>query len=411
MPLTRDQELGLAAFEKFLFDDVEKDFVLSGFSGCGKTHLTEEMLNSLHNAIKTYQLLDANRHIEYEVTATTNAAAKVLSNRLKLPVSTIFSALDITLRECHRTGRELLNFSKCKHIMDEIIYFVDEASYLSKEMLIKMREYRPNAKFVYIGDKFQLAPIGFDEAPAFGMNCPSFHLSKIVRNTGPLQDFVVALKDGVEKHRFFSLQPWHNGSSINIVGGAEFQAAIDAEFGRPDFKINDAKILAYHNTTVRDYAEYVRELQGKPLELTKDDTVIVNKTYGNLPTDSMATIDDIRRSVNDEYGLETYQLTLKEVGHPVPFTPESDKLNQLLKAYAASASAGDIYWSEYFDLKNYFIDVRDPNACTTHKSQGSTYEKVFIDMHDLNACRSKSMLRRLRYVGGSRASKEVWIYV
>ncbi|CAL9958865.1 Dda-like helicase [Vibrio phage D472] len=411
MPLTSDQKSGLAAFEKFLFDDVERDFVLSGFSGCGKTHLTEEMLNSLHNAIKTYQLLDANRHIEYMVTATTNAAANVLSKRLKLPVGTIFSALDITLRECHRTGRELLNFSKCKVIRDEIIYFVDEASYLSKEMLLKMREYRPNAKFVYIGDKFQLAPIGFDEAPAFGIKCPSFHLNKIVRNTGPLQDFVVALKDGVEKSRFFSLHDWHNGSSINIVNGEDFQAAIDAEFGRTNFKINDAKILAYHNKTVRAYAEYVRELQGKPEDFVQGDCVIVNKTYGNLPTDSLATVKDIRRAREDKYSLATYQLTLQEIGSPVPFTTETGKLNALLKSYAASASAGDIYWSEYFDLKNYFIDIRDPNSCTTHKSQGSTFEKVFIDMHDLNECRSKSMLRRLRYVGGSRASKEVWIYV
>lgn len=410
MNLTPEQQSGLAAFDKFLFDDSERDFILSGFSGCGKTYLTEAMITSVINAIKTYQLLDADREIDYEITATTNAAAEVLSQRLNMPVRTIFSALDISLRECHRTGRELLNFDKCKFSKKETIYFIDEASYLSKEMLLKMREKRPNAKFVYIGDKFQLAPIGFNEAPAFGQSCPSFHLSKIIRNKGDLQDFVIELKNGVEKSRFYPFMNKHNGDTIQIVNGEDFQKAIDAEFGRPNFNIGDAKILAYHNHEVKAYANYVRNIHGKPDWFVKGDTVIVNKTYGNVATDSMCKIVSIDQPKQNDYGLDTYLVTLDRLGHPVPYTPEDYKLKQMLKQYASRASAGEIHWSEYFDLKNHFIDIRDPNASTVHKSQGATYQTVFLDMHDLNECRSKSMLRRLRYVGVSRASTRIFIY-
>ena len=45
--LTQDQETALKAFELFLMDPVETVFVLSGYSGCGKTTLVRTLLDSL----------------------------------------------------------------------------------------------------------------------------------------------------------------------------------------------------------------------------------------------------------------------------------------------------------------------------------------------------------------------------
>lgn len=61
-------------------------------------------------------------------------------------------------------------------------------------------------------------------------------------------------------------------------------------------------------------------------------------------------------------------------------------------------------WSEYYTVRNLFLDIRPPYACTVHKSQGSTYCNVFIDMDDIKHASNKM---RLMYVAITRCSNTV----
>jgi superfamily I DNA/RNA helicase len=64
-------------------------------------------------------------------------------------------------------------------------------------------------------------------------------------------------------------------------------------------------------------------------------------------------------------------------------------------------------WKEYFDLKNFFTDIRHTYACTVHKSQGSTYKTVFIDVSDISKNNKLQEVARLMYVAVTRASDRV----
>ena len=78
--LTKDQQSALDAFIQFLTDPIETVFVLSGYSGTGKSSLVKVLLDRLPSIYKSIKLVDP-CHKEYsvELTATTNKAAESLS--------------------------------------------------------------------------------------------------------------------------------------------------------------------------------------------------------------------------------------------------------------------------------------------------------------------------------------------
>jgi exodeoxyribonuclease V len=66
-------------------------------------------------------------------------------------------------------------------------------------------------------------------------------------------------------------------------------------------------------------------------------------------------------------------------------------------------------WRKFYRFKEAMADLRPPFARTCHKSQGSTFETVFLDLSDIGKCKSRDDLRRLIYVGMTRASHNLII--
>jgi hypothetical protein len=406
MLLTKDQSTAEDSFFKCLVDS-HPEFVLTGFSGCGKTYLTGVLIKKLEVWSKSYNLIDPFHVLKWELTATTNKAAQVLTEELGHPATTIYSALGIVMRECHKTGRELLDYRNCKEDSSIIFYFIDEASYLSDEVLDAMRMYRPKAVFIFIGDPYQLPPVGTNRAPVFFKGYPQAQLTTIVRqNPSALQDLVVELKDSVKTGKNIAIR--NNNTDICVLNGDEFSQAIYDEYYRQDWKKEDSKILAYKNRTVLEYNQYVREVRGLPEDFRCGDLVAVNQAYASIKTDTILRLDYVgNMKISKKYGLICYPVTLGGMG--LLYTPETVKLKKLLQEYANNSYING--WDAYWDLKNHFIDLRDIFACTVHKSQGSTYTNLYLDMHDVNTCMSPGLLRRLKYVALSRAAKRVFIYV
>ncbi len=77
----------------------------------------------------------------------------------------------------------------------------------------------------------------------------------------------------------------------------------------------------------------------------------------------------------------------------------------LLKEFARKKQ-----WREYIIVKNTYMVLRLPHACTIHKSQGSTYENVYIDLDSFKACKDRETLARLLYVAVSRAKNHVYFH-
>jgi len=84
---------------------------------------------------------------------------------------------------------------------------------------------------------------------------------------------------------------------------------------------------------------------------------------------------------------------------------EPEKLKALLKYLSSNKN-----WKTFFMVKNGIIDLRQRDASTVHKAQGSTYDTVFLDIADLTSCNAKSMVARMLYVAVSRARHRLVIY-
>ena len=105
------------------------------------------------------------------------------------------------------------------------------------------------------------------------------------------------------------------------------------------------------------------------------------------------------------------------------FDSLSTKLENLrINAIKSSSSNKKLAWRKYFELNSQFLTPFDlvyngrlikkksldyGYAMTTHKSQGSTYDKVLVDMGNILKCHDKSELRQLQYTAISRTKKDV----
>lgn len=122
------------------------------------------------------------------------------------------------------------------------------------------------------------------------------------------------------------------------------------------------------------------------------------------------------KSISDvkEYRLPGFKLPYKEVKIDLRnnynlkiYLPrnENREFNDALNYFKKAKD-----WPNFFLLKNNFIDLRNREASTIHKAQGSTYDFVILIMDDIFSCRDVSQLRRMLYVAASRAKDVVYIY-
>jgi hypothetical protein len=67
-------------------------------------------------------------------------------------------------------------------------------------------------------------------------------------------------------------------------------------------------------------------------------------------------------------------------------------------------------WGKYYELRNNYPDLRQFDAATVHKSQGSTYDTVFIDLANISSCHQPNAVARMLYVAFSRPRSRIFLY-
>ena len=146
----------------WLEDKDDKQFVLSGHSGTGKSHLISKLIKKLKEEF-----------INYNVMSFTGKAVDVLRNRGIEEAQTIHSTIymPITDGEGNITDWEL----RFDMVGDLII--IDEYSMLSEKIIEDLRLF--DRKILFVGDNFQLPPVGEDEN--FLEKYTNYTLTKIVR--------------------------------------------------------------------------------------------------------------------------------------------------------------------------------------------------------------------------------------
>lgn len=404
--LTNDQQNALEAFGRFMTDPTETVFVLSGYSGTGKTTLVKTLLEQLPNFMKTVQLLNPTVE-DYPVmlTATTNKAAENFSQLTNREVTTIHSYLGLRVCNDYATGITTL-IPKSMVPKEGVLLFIDEASYVDNNLLRLIFKLTKDCKIVFIGDPAQLTPIKSSGTPVFTAHFPGAHLSQVVRQAegNPIVDLSTKFRETVNSGEFFSFTP--DGQSVKYLERSDFNKAIESEFTRPDWKYQDSKVLAWTNKCTIGYNHAIRDhVKGNP-NFQVGDYAVCNKyvQVGNksIKTDQLVQITGISPDTS-EYDVAGNQFTLDN--YISVFMPKSlaDKNALIKKARAAEQ------FSIVERADNQWIDLRAAYAQTVNKSQGSTYARVFIDLDDIKRCNSGDQIARMLYVGVSRARQQVFL--
>jgi len=421
--LNQDQDQAVKKFQEFL-DSPEKEFLLTGFAGSGKSFLVNYFIKTIDNYCRLKETLEPETFTWWEVflTATTNKAAKALQDNINKFCTTIHSLLGLKPKNDYKTGKVYLdctNFSKAFSLPDKSIIFIDEASMISTELLYYIKQVvdnTNNTKIVYIGDPYQLTPVESGFSPVFeSVNNKAF-LSKVQRQLqgNPIielsQEYRKILDNSSKPKKWPEIIP--DNKNIFLCNNKEFEQAIVNHYNQPHNQ-DDLKILAWTNEQVSLYNIYVRKLYTSSDAYLPGEFVVVNDPHiknGSVQilAETILQIKKIYPLVYDVYGIPGYSITLKPLqGHRtyMGFLPKSYSLKKAkLKEFARRKD-----WSSYFHIKESYFDLRPVHASTVHKAQGSTYQKVFIDFDDLKKNRNWKEIARLAYVAITRASEAIYI--
>ena len=405
--LTDDQQAALTAFNQFLLDPIETVFVLSGYSGCGKSTLVRTIIDEVPNFMRAARLLHATqKDYQIELTATTNKAAENLGQITGQAASTIHSVLGLRVQTDYKTNVTTLLPRSNHDIKEGYLLFIDEASYVDSQLLGLIFKLTRNCKIVFIGDPAQLTPVKATSTPVFDAKFSGAALTTVVRQAegNPIVDLSTKFRETVNTGQFFAFTP--DGDAVKYLMRDEFNAAIEAEFTRPDWRYQDSKILAWTNKCVINYNHFVRNhVKGDP-HFQVGDYAICNSFLSlgrqSIKTDQLVQItgiepDTIYQSVPGNWFMLDYTTRV--------FQPKSlAEKNARIKLARAENDLTIVA-----ELETQWSDLRAAYACTINKAQGSTFDRVFVDLDDIRRCNSGDQIARMLYVGISRARHQVFL--
>jgi len=416
-------------------DKTRTIMVLEGAAGTGKTTVVENILQDYHSQARLNALVTngiGDRFMDYQVTATTNKASRVIGDITGQESGTIHSLLNLKVVFGHGQNGTLAPRKKDQSpSFRNTLFIIDEASYVSQELMdfiTKIILQSPASgqaektwnKVLFIGDPYQLDPPGGTAEPIFAKHATTATLTTVSRNFGPIFDLAAKYKDVLANGAPFPKIQEVPGFITWDQKGPDFKDRLDICYSKYHHS-DDAKVLAYTNQKVIQYNSYISKAILGTDEISVNQIMYTNNPIPSQRNDSilfstdeavsLSTILDHQASVHGIPG-KMVQLNLKSKNHVAThgsqsfFLPDSqDKLKYVLSGMAARKE-----WSDYFTLKNNSLDLRPSYACTVHKSQGSSYKEVFIDLDDIGTCKDPKTMARLLYVAFSRASQKVHIY-
>lgn len=431
---TTCQAKALYLLEEFLDNPAkQKVFMLKGSAGTGKTTLMQALVS---------YLADSAFHIE--LLAPTGKATKVLTKRSKSLATTIHHLLYLPVEL--EDGRIFYHYrpNLCKI---RTVYVVDEASMLPSvatndglffaenallnDLLRHAEEGHPDNQIIFVGDTYQLEPIGETESVAlseqlfrkkFDLHVASTMLQEVMRQaTGsPIIGLANRVKDLKDKDlplksQFLPLPRLRSESEAVHYFMTFFEAP------QPENVI----FLALSNEKVHHLNQTVREQIGvSALPLAKGDLVYLDATWSNSAhhivrgetglvvgvggkVEVRANLRFIEaeiafRNMNNEWFKVQAHLMLDYLTAEKPMIAQeqmkylkADRMSNN-KTYRSTERASDDPYMSAMRLRYGY-------ALTGHKAQGSEWERVLIDprFHLGNG-------HRWLYTAITRAKEEVW---
>jgi exodeoxyribonuclease-5 len=456
VPLTADQAAAADRFATWLDQPADgRPFVLAGYAGTGKTHLSMRLLRQVEQC-----------GLCWTVVAPTHKAVDVLRHHLQragLQATWYPSTLHRLLRLKLRRERDLERCEETRQTAAALehlgLVLIDEASMVDSPLLeIVLRCAHPfRTRLVFVGDPAQLPPVGETASPVFAMErAERACLTHVVRHQGPVLRLAEGLRQGTLPCRAPPVLPPLRSplGTVALVDRSEWLTAAQdalrrsAERDDPDL----ARILCYTNRSLErlvpmarralhgDRADRLPVLPGEvlitrravmaaacragetqeeepDLVLGSNREVLVQEVesepcplaeFGVEASPTGVTVIDALVATVETAGSRLSLRLLPPLGSP----PRQD-LEEVLRHLAEEArlapkGAARPLWRRFFLLRDAFASLGPAAVLTVHRSQGSTFAEVFVE-RDVFWPRDEVLRRQLAYVAVSRASQAVWL--
>lgn len=449
--LSPDQRKGLAEMLTFMRDASQREMVLTGAAGTGKTSLLHVFLKELSKEFKK---------IKVYCTAYTNEAVRVLSQRSgKNYDKTISGLLGLKLEQNEDKGKILVRDGVC-HASKYRLIVIDEASMVNDDcyaMIQSVLRDFPQMKILYVGDEAQLPPVNFASSVVFSCVPNIFRLTKVMRvaEDNPIIDLVTPIRD--PRNMLRPEDCFEHVDRVNERGeGVRFYTAkkpffenLFADFMSEEYKDNKnfCRLLAYTNNAVDKSNSFIRRhIFGNEVEeYTPGDDLIVTEGYsiplvGDKSLQVYANgerleVIEAEKYTEQETNIVCWSLLVdnylapsnkRELRHVKVVAAEglptyiALKRQLIGKAKTLCAEIDPItghpvhnrheVWQEYYDFINSFCYVNYSYAMTIHKAQGSTIDNVYVVEKDINICDWDILQRnKLKYTAFTRAAKNLHI--
>lgn len=428
--LNQDQQDTVEKLNTFL-KGPERFFRLDGPAGTGK---------STTAAIWAQEAVGDG--VQLALAAPTNKATRnlrVFKNKInrsaKIPTGTIYSLLGLVLGK-DGEAREIQTTDT--HKMEGVqVVVLDEWSMVNDSLMGYVRRHADahDCKFVFMGDPYQLPPVGQDES-AVARLYRNAALSKVERHDNQILTFATHLRECIENGTRPSFKTDRDAEGgVSVLPPRDFYKQLKKAFSSEIYQEHpDAfKTLAWRNAIVDSFNESIREAM-----------------YGDEPADPFEIGERIvaKAPVMDVYqfkleGKEAFIAVTDEEGtvrscvkaaHPifefvecwaVLFENEDEvtvcgylPTNAGRSAYQAhknrlyeDAKTGRGKWAAFWQFIGLFADLAPCHALTTHRGQGSTYRTTFVDVNDILANRNERERLRMLYTAATRPSKSLILKV
>lgn len=418
MNLTEEQKEAVHKIFTWCMTD-EPAMCLTGIAGSGKSTVLKEVFSgeNLRRLEFKYENEDS-QNLSVNIVATTNKAAKALSDVFGQNIRTLHSFLD--LRPDSPKDIKRRSYLVPKNAVKILV--IDEASMLDWSIYILLtgiqkwnadksinEDRNSQIKFLYVGDKYQLPPIKGKKPYIFNRGYREVSLERVMRTQNKyIEDLYLTARSYIPN------APEHINQIEPIrLPSAEFHDLIQKSFTTAP---EDSVILGYTNQCVIRYNKMVQNIRGESTELVEGGVYVVNNScipFGIgrrlLRTEQRVRLESVQPTIIKHTSLENIK-TVKIDGIRYMAGNSEDVRNSIKLLKLLAKDKGSDSWEvvelRYFD--NYVADLRPGYAMTIHKSQGSTYKNVFIDVPDILKCRSTELRNRLFYVAISRAQENVY---
>ena len=440
--------------------------LIKGAAGFGKTVLVGMVIEYLVKA----------EYGTIGMLAPTGQAVRVCRNSIGVNSTAIkYGTIHSAFAMFPKKDSEVLKFVQQKGrkiwAYDCDILIVDKVSQLEDKLFFYIQEYaeKKNTKIIFVGDKFQIPPIGQEYSIPFSKNevkeynIIEFELTKPIRQLqgNPILNNADFIRENINtsgklylpEDRFDEKNALNQSVVFHSTKGLDVTKLVKEWFLSDKYKNNTLyiKVITYRRSTAAKWNTLIRkilygDLQDNIVDIRSGDIkkiVIGERLILRKPLVEKSEIGEDRPILrgNEElkvlsFEMDTYDVDgtgsykikyydtvisyINEFGNKdtqsVKIVHEDSEriyedVKNLLAKSANAARKGSVehrmYWDEFWGFVGLFADVGYDYARTCHTAEGSTYKNTIVLEWDILVNFNILERNRILYVGCTRATDNV----